>query len=71
MPDYEALSEHLYAIKQKFPTSDTMILTPEQGVRYDVLVKTMDAARERQVRMGVGSQLVTMFPTVVISTIVK
>ena len=71
VPDYEALSQHLYDIKQKYPRSDTMILTPEAGVKYDVLIKTMDAARERQVRIGIGSQLVTLFPTVVISTIVK
>jgi len=71
VPDYEALNEHLYAIKQKYPRSDTMVLTPEAGVRYGVLIKTMDAARERQIRLGIGSQLITLFPTVVISTLVK
>jgi hypothetical protein len=48
-----------------------MILTPEVGVRYDLLIKAMDAARERKLAVGVTTQIVPLFPTVVVSTIVK
>jgi biopolymer transport protein ExbD len=71
LPDFAAISEHLYAIKQKYPRSDTMILTPESGIQYHLLIKTMDAAREMYVKVDGKSTLVALFPTVVLSTIVK
>ena len=70
-PDYAALKDHLYAIKQKYPRSDTMILTPDAGIRYDTLIKTMDAAREKVVTVSGTPQTLPLFPSVVISTLVK
>ncbi len=69
--DFAALTKHLKGIKQKFPKSDTVILTPESGLKYELLVRTMDAAREYESKQGVAVQMVALFPTVVVSTLVK
>jgi biopolymer transport protein ExbD len=69
--DFAGLTKHLQGIKQKFPKSDTVILTPEPGLKYEVLVRTMDAAREYESKQGVTMQTVALFPTVVVSTLVK
>jgi len=69
--DYAALTDVLYGIKQKYPKSDTVILTPDPGLRYETLIRTMDAAREREVdAVGIRRPL-KLFPTVVVSTVVK
>jgi biopolymer transport protein ExbD len=70
-PDVDALTAHLLAIKQNYPKSDTMILTPEAGVNYDVMVRAMDAARETQIQLSGTQRLVALFPTVVVSTVIK
>jgi biopolymer transport protein ExbD len=70
-PDYDALTAHLLSIKQAYPKSDTMILTPEIGIKYDSMVRTMDAARETQIKIFGGTRLVALFPTVVVSTVLK
>lgn len=69
--DFPTLTNHLKGIKQKFPKSDTVILTPEPGLKYEVLVRTMDAAREYEQKEGVAMKTVALFPTVVVSTLVK
>jgi biopolymer transport protein ExbD len=69
--DFAALTAHLKGIKQKFPKSDTVILTPEPGIKYEVLVRTMDAAREYETKEGVAMRTFALFPTVVVSTLVK
>jgi biopolymer transport protein ExbD len=69
--DFGALTAHLKDVKQKFPKSDTVILTPEPGIKYEVLVRAMDAAREYEMKEGVAMRTVALFPTVVVSTLVK
>jgi biopolymer transport protein ExbD len=69
--DFAALTKHLKGIKENFPKSDTVILTPESGLKYDVLVRTMDAAREYESKEGVTMHTFALFPTVVVSTVVK
>jgi biopolymer transport protein TolR len=69
--DYGGLTEHLLGIKQAYPRSDTVILTSEPSIKYEIMVNTMDAARESRVTVGGASRLVPVFPTVVISTVVK
>ena len=69
--DLATLASCLKGIKQQFPKSDTVILTPEPGLRYELLVRTMDAAREYEVKEGVAMRSVALFPTVVVSTLVK
>jgi hypothetical protein len=70
-PDYAKFTEHLVGLKQKYPKSETMILIPEPGTRYEDMVRTMDAAREKEVKAGGKLRLVRLFPNVVISTVVK
>ncbi len=70
-PDYEALKALLLSIKQAYPRSDTMILTPEPGISYEIMVNTMDTARESEVLVGGIMRSVGLFPTVVISTVIR
>src|SRR5271170_6566463 len=70
-PDTDALTAHLLAIKQNYPKSDTMILTPESGTSYEFMVRAMDAARETEVTLSGNKRLVALFPTVVVSTVIK
>jgi hypothetical protein len=69
--DYAAFTAYLLSIKQTYPKSDTMILTPESGMDYEVLVKSMDAARETDVTVSGVSRQLPLFPTVVLSTVIK
>jgi biopolymer transport protein ExbD len=69
--DAKSLSDHLFIIKTKYPKSDTVIMTPEPGVKYEAMIQTMDASRERNVTTAGQTHTVPLFPTVVISTIVK
>jgi biopolymer transport protein ExbD len=69
--DYEGLGAHLVKIKEAYPKSDTVIMTPESGVNYEVMIRAMDTAREREVKAGSGVHMVRLFPTVVVSTVVK
>ena len=69
--DFAKLTLELRDIKQHYPKSDTVILTPDTGVKYEVLVRTMDAAREYEAKQGKTIQTVGLFPTVVVSTVVK
>ena len=63
---YEELTRRLATIKDKYRASDTVIILPEGEVPYDVIIKTMDAAR------GLGKEAHrTLFPKVVISDLVK
>ena len=69
--NYDALAAHLQLIKSKWPRSDTIILTPEAGVPYDVMIRTMDASRESEVKVDGKAKMVKLFPTVVVSTVLK
>jgi biopolymer transport protein ExbD len=69
--DFATLGVSLRGIKQKYPKSDTVILTPDAGLRYELLVRTMDTAREYEVKEGLAMHSVALFPTVVVSTLVK
>jgi biopolymer transport protein ExbD len=69
--DFAALATCLKGIKQQFPKSDTVILTPEAGLRYELLVRAMDAAREYEAKEGAIVRSFALFPTVVVSTLVK
>jgi biopolymer transport protein ExbD len=66
-PDYDALTAHLLAIKQQYPRSDTMILTAQPDVKYEVMIRAMDAARETEVKVSGLTRVVPVFPTVVVA----
>ncbi|MGA2451474.1 MAG: biopolymer transporter ExbD [Polyangiaceae bacterium] len=69
--DYHALTAMLFSIKKMYPRSDTMILTPEAGITYETMVATMDAARETEMILSGTIRRLSLFPTVVISTVIK
>jgi biopolymer transport protein ExbD len=66
--DHAALTAQLKKIKQAFPLSATMILVPDDDIKYETIVGIMDAARE--VKMPDGGML-QLFPEVVLSSIYK
>ncbi len=65
--DYTAFANHLVAIKQQYPRSDTLILSADPGTKYDTMIKAMDASRETKINVGGVDRLVPLFPTVVVS----
>jgi biopolymer transport protein ExbD len=69
--DYQTLTDTLVGIKTKYPKSDTIILTPEPGMKYEAMVNTMDAAREIEQKVGGEMRMIPLFPSVVVSTVIK
>ncbi len=65
--DYTAFANHLVAIKQEYPRSDTMILTSAPGTKYETMIQAMDASRETKITLDGIDRLVPLFPTVVVS----
>ncbi len=65
--DFEALSKKLYEVKQKarehFPDTEAVVIQAEKDISYQILVNTMDAARE----FNIGGQNVSLFPLVSLS----
>lgn len=59
--DYAALTGKLAQIKTAFPTETKVIFAADADVRYTVLVKSMDAAREQEGKI--------MFPDVALSVL--
>ena len=53
------LNEYLQSIKRQHPQSDTLILIPDEGVRYESIIQAMDAARTFNSN--------SLFPNVVLS----
>jgi biopolymer transport protein ExbD len=66
-PDFAAFTNHLVAIKQEYPRSDTMIMMAQPGTKYETMIKAMDASRETKVAVAGIDRLVPLFPTVVVS----
>ena len=62
--DNPALTVALKRIKDRFPASKTMVMVPDDDIRYQMLVDIMDAAREWS---GPGGQKRILFPEVVMS----
>ena len=57
--DTGALTERLASIKDRWPDEQDVILVPESGIAYEVLIATMDAARRQGDR--------DLFPGVVVA----
>jgi biopolymer transport protein ExbD len=53
------LNEYLQSLKHQHPHSDTLILIPDEGVRYESIIQAMDAARTFNSK--------SLFPNVVLS----
>jgi len=69
--DVSKLTEMLGQIKDEYPDEENVILIPESNVPYEVLIATMDAARENpDVKVtvnGVSDVARPLFPFVVIA----
>jgi biopolymer transport protein ExbD len=64
--DLAGLTEALHKIKEKFPASKTLILVPDDDIKYQVLVNILDAARDYHRADGTKA---TMFPEAVLSSL--
>lgn len=71
--DFPKLTEHLYRIKRDYPKSESVILVPQPTIKYDEVVQTMDATRERIEKDPKGKMLSKklLFGKVVVSTTVQ
>ena len=44
--DFDKLVEQLKRLKERLPWLETLVLQPEDEVKYDVIIKIMDQCRE-------------------------
>ncbi|MCB9662666.1 MAG: hypothetical protein H6732_01005 [Alphaproteobacteria bacterium] len=65
--DYHALTERLKKVKDRYESEENVIFVPDGGVPYEVLVLTMDAARDDQEDKDDQGKARTLFPYVVIA----
>lgn len=65
--DLPSLSQALAAIKTKFPKSDTVVVLPTDNVKYDVVIKVLDASREQSITQNGKDIKIPLFPVVVLS----
>ena len=63
--DYAGFTAALKRIKEKYPESRTMVLVPDDGAKFESVVKIMDAARE--LRLPNGAKVI-LFDEVVLSS---
>jgi biopolymer transport protein TolR len=70
-PDYKALTEHLWKVKEKFRASKDVVIVPDEQVTYEVLIQVMDAAREKREQINGKWVYPQMFPAVTVSSLVK
>lgn len=68
---YEELNGYLYQLKQKFPQSKTVIIVPDPSLDYEILIKSMDAARERNLSSTKSRIKFPLFPESVVAATVK
>ena len=61
--DLVEFTQRIAMLKQKYPLSDTLLLTPSDDIAYEDIVFVMDAGR--------GSKSQSLFPHVVMSGILK
>ena len=69
--DRPAVNDHLWGIKNQFRKSKDIIIVPDDKVTYELLVDAMDASRERHMVAEGKSVFPSMFPAVVVSSMVK
>jgi biopolymer transport protein ExbD len=63
--DFASFTAALKRIKEKYPESRTMVLVPDDGFKFELVVKIMDAAREQRFADG---RKVVLFDEVVLSS---
>jgi len=67
--DHAGLTGALRRIKEKYPASHTMVLAPDDSVRYQEVVRFMDAARQ-YIPPEILAPRMLLFPDVVLSGVV-
>jgi biopolymer transport protein ExbD len=69
--DYQALNDFMFEVKKSYKESDSVVIVPNPDIPYDVLVRVMDASRERDLS-GEGKLVrLPLFPAAVVSSLVK
>jgi biopolymer transport protein ExbD len=48
--DFDALAQKAVEVKNHYPTENMVILSADQEIKYDILVRTMDTLREKDNR---------------------
>lgn len=65
------VSQAAYEIKGKFAKSDTVIVVADADVPYEEVIYAVDSVREISVERGGIKSRVSLFPKVVLSSVVK
>lgn len=65
--DYKELTRMIGLIKDEYPDDENVILVPESTIPYEVIVGTMDSAREDRENKGDDGKARELFPFVVIA----
>ena len=65
--DWKALTAKLNGIKDEYPDDENVILVPDNDLRYEIIVKTMDVSRNDPDRTGDDDKPRTLFPYVVVA----
>lgn len=53
--DFQALTEKMRQVKERYPKETNLILSADADIQYDTLIQTMDACREVRVKGPDGS----------------
>ena len=69
--DAAGINDHLWAVKADFTESTDIIIVPDDDVTYEMLIKAMDASRNRHLVVQGESTYPRLFPKVVVSSLVK
>lgn len=69
--DLPAVNAHLWSIKSQYKESKNVVIVPDDDVTYEMLVEAMDVSRERHMVVNGKSVYPSMFPAVVVSSMVK
>ena len=71
--DLAGFQSHLHGIKERYPKSDTLVVLPADGVRYQTLVRVLDAAREvpSTQENGADGEHEPLFPVTVFSRLLE
>lgn len=65
--DWEELRVKLNLIKDQYPDDQNVILVPDNAIHYEILVKTMDVARDDDQTKDADGKARLLFPFVVIA----
>jgi len=70
--DYPALNDFMFEVKKQYKESESVVIVPNPDIPYDVLVRVLDATRERDMSGEAGKPMrLPLFPAAVVSTLVK